>query len=595
MPDTPPPVPDAPSPAPPPVVGFVGLGNMGAPMARRLIEAGYQVRGFDVSEAALARFAATAATPGALGAPRTPGAPGAPGAAVAVTSAAEAAAGAGVVILMLPDSDAVEAVAGDPGFTAALAPGTTVIDMSSSEPERTRGLARSLGEHGVAFVDAPVSGGVKGAVAGKLAVMAGGADADVRRVENMLACFGTVYRAGPVGAGHAVKALNNLMSATHLLVSSEAIVAGQRFGVDPEAMLAIVNASSGRSGSTENKWPNYILPETYGSGFSLRLMLKDMRIAVGLAGQVGMPSRLGEQALALWAEAERALPATADHTEIARWARAAPASPKEAPAVEKLTPRQEEIKAEFIDSRKTWGEDWEAILRLDPDFLHAYLGFSAIPWRQNHLPDKVKELICIAVDANATHMYLPGVRQHVSAALDAGATAAEVMEVLELSATLGIHAMNIGVPILTEVLREEGLRTEPAPLSARQEEIKAAFTENRGYWHEFWDEMLELDPELFAAYTEFSSVPWRTGTLEPKVKELVYIAFDTAATHLYTKGLKAHIRNAIGYGATAGEILEVMEIASVLGMHAVNAAAPILAGQLEGEPEEDQPEGGQRG
>jgi alkylhydroperoxidase/carboxymuconolactone decarboxylase family protein YurZ len=184
------------------------------------------------------------------------------------------------------------------------------------------------------------------------------------------------------------------------------------------------------------------------------------------------------------------------------------------------------------------------------------------------------------VDANATHMYLPGVRQHVKAALAQGATAAEIMEVLELSATLGIHAMNIGVPILVEVLTEKGLRTGPAPLNERQEEIKAEFTKNRGYWHEFWDEMLELDPELLSAYTEFSSVPWQTGTLEPKVKEFIYIAFDTAATHLYTKGLKAHISNAIGYGATAQEILEVMEIASVLGIHGVTTAAPILEEEL---------------
>lgn len=245
-----------------------------------------------------------------------------------------------------------------------------------------------------------------------------------------------------------------------------------------------------------------------------------------------------------------------------------------------LTPRQEEIKAKFIEVRGTWGDPWESILRLDPDFLLAYLDFSAVPWRQNHLPDKVKELIYIAVDANATHMYLPGVRQHVKAALAAGATGAEIMEVLELAATLGIHAMNIGVPILVQVLEEKGLRNRPSPLGDRQEEIKAEFTRNRGYWHEFWDEMLELDPELLAAYTEFSSVPWRTGPLEPKVKEMVYIAFDTAATHLYTKGLKAHIENAIGYGATAQEILEVMEIASVLGIHGVTAAAPILEEEL---------------
>ena len=246
-----------------------------------------------------------------------------------------------------------------------------------------------------------------------------------------------------------------------------------------------------------------------------------------------------------------------------------------------LTAQQEEIKQEFIRVRGTWSETWEGVLRLDPEFLRAYLNFSAVPWRKNHLDDKVKEFIYIAIDANATHMYLPGVRQHIQAALRLGATPQEIMEVLELTATLGIHAMNIGVPILTEVLVEKGLRTGPAPLTEEQEQIKAEFTKTRGYWHTFWDEILELDPEMFTAYTEFSSVPWRTGTLEPKVKEFVYIAFDTAATHLYTKGLKLHIENAIDHGATAQEILEVMEIASVLGIHGVTAAAPILLEEVE--------------
>ena len=245
-----------------------------------------------------------------------------------------------------------------------------------------------------------------------------------------------------------------------------------------------------------------------------------------------------------------------------------------------LTARQEEIKAEFIKVRGTWSESWEQILELDADFMQAYLNFSAVPWRKNHLDDKLKEFIYIAVSANATHMYLPGVRGHIKAALKLGATPQEIMEVLELCATLGIHAMNIGVPILVEVLTEKGLRTGPAPLNAYQEEVKADFTKIRGYWHSFWDEMLELDPELFAAYTEFSSVPWKTGTLSPKVKEFIYIAFDTAATHLYVKGLKLHIENAVGYGATPQEILEVMEIASVLGIHAVTTGVPILMEEI---------------
>jgi alkylhydroperoxidase/carboxymuconolactone decarboxylase family protein YurZ len=245
-----------------------------------------------------------------------------------------------------------------------------------------------------------------------------------------------------------------------------------------------------------------------------------------------------------------------------------------------LSTRQEEIKDEFIRVRGTWGDTWQAILELDPEFLKAYTDFSAVPWRKNHLDDKVKEFIYIAVDAAATHLYLPGARQHIKAALKLGATPQEIMEVLELTCTLGIHAMNIGVPILVEVLQEKGLRSGPAPLDANQERIKAEFTKTRGYWHSFWDEMLELDPELFEAYTDFSSVPWRTGTLEPKIKEFVYIAFDTAATHLYVKGLRQHIENAVDYGATPQEILEVMEIASVLGIHAATSAAPILAEEL---------------
>lgn len=247
-----------------------------------------------------------------------------------------------------------------------------------------------------------------------------------------------------------------------------------------------------------------------------------------------------------------------------------------------LTPRQEEVKAHFTKVRGGWSDMWEGMLQLDPEFLHAYAEFSSVPWKDghNHLDDKTKEFMFIAVDAAATHMYAPGVRAHIRKALALGATPQEIMEVIELTSTLGIHAMNIGVPILVQVLVEKGIRTGPAPLDANQERIKAEFTENRGYWHSFWDEMLELDPDLFEAYTAFSSVPWKNGTLSPKVKEFVYIAFDTAATHLYVPGLKLHIENAIGYGATAQEILEVMEIASVIGIHAATEAVPVLIEEI---------------
>jgi len=246
-----------------------------------------------------------------------------------------------------------------------------------------------------------------------------------------------------------------------------------------------------------------------------------------------------------------------------------------------LTARQQEIKDEFIAVRGGWNDTWERMLELDAEFLAAYLRWSAVPLRRACLEPKVREFIFIAADAAATHLYAPGIRQHVRAALAAGASAAEVMEVLELTSTLGIHACNIGIPLLIEVLTEEGKRADPAPLTPRQEQLKAEFTASRGYWHEFWDGLLELDEELFAAYLDFSAVPWRTGVLAPKVKEFVYIAFDAAATHLYAPGLKLHMRNAVRLGATAAEIIEVLEIVSVIGIHAATVGVPILVEELD--------------
>jgi alkylhydroperoxidase/carboxymuconolactone decarboxylase family protein YurZ len=244
------------------------------------------------------------------------------------------------------------------------------------------------------------------------------------------------------------------------------------------------------------------------------------------------------------------------------------------------TEEQRRVKDEFIRVRGTWGPAWEAILELDPVFLAAYLRFSAVPWEKNHLVPKVKEFIYLAVDAAATHLYEPGIRQHIRAAIGHGATAAELTEVLELTSTLGIHACNIGVPLLLEVLGEEGRDTGPVARTDEQERLKKEFEANRGYWHEFWDGFLDLDPELFGAYLELSSVPWRSGVLEPKVKEFVYIAFDASATHLYVPGLRLHIRNAVRLGATTAEIMEVLEIASVIGIHAATVAAPILQEEL---------------
>lgn len=280
-------------------IGFIGLGNMGTPMSSRLVGAGLTVHAFDLAPEARDRAAAAGAVP---------------------HDTAPAAAGdADVVILMLPNSAVVTSVVDE--LLAANTPrhGAIVIDMSSSEPAVTRTLASRLEAVGVRLVDAPVSGGVKGARNGTLTIMTGGADTDVAEIAPILAPLGKTVHAGRIGAGHAVKALNNLLSATHLWITSEAIEAGERFGLDPQVMLEVFNGSSGRSGSTENKWPNFILPGRYDSGFGLRLMLKDMRIATGLAAQTGARSVLGDAAVERWARAAEDLDPTADHTEIARW------------------------------------------------------------------------------------------------------------------------------------------------------------------------------------------------------------------------------------------------------------------------------------
>jgi len=280
-------------------IAVIGLGNMGIPMATRWIEAGYEVHGFDVSSTALEHLTKIGG--------------------ISHATAAEAAIAAGTTILMLPNSVIVNNVLDDFREHSALLPSSVIIDMSSSEPLKTRANAEMLAVDGVTFFDAPVSGGVRGAIAGTLTVMTGGDTTVIENHRALLSCVGKVIHVGPVGAGHAVKALNNLLSATHLWLTSEAVYIAERFGVAPETMLEVVNNSSGRSGSSEVKWPNFILPETFDSGFEARLMLKDAQIATGLADLLGIPTALGNELVTQWSLAMDDLPARSDHTEVARW------------------------------------------------------------------------------------------------------------------------------------------------------------------------------------------------------------------------------------------------------------------------------------
>ena len=291
---------DPPVLSPGTTIGFVGLGNMGGPMVANLIKAGYSVRGFDVSEGARKAVQGSGAT--------------------IVGAVTEVAQGADGVVLMLPNSKIVRSVLLDEGLLDAITPGTLLLDMSSSAPTDTKEISATIAERGVHLVDAPVSGGVRGARAGSLTIVVGGEDGDVEAARPLLEVVGArALHVGGIGAGHALKALNNLLSAATLIATSEAVEAGRRFGLDPAVMIDAFNTSSGRSYSTEHKFPDFVLPETYDDGFNINLMVKDIGCALDLAKSTGAPSTVTEVIVEQWRKAAADLPTDTDHTKIAKW------------------------------------------------------------------------------------------------------------------------------------------------------------------------------------------------------------------------------------------------------------------------------------
>jgi len=245
-----------------------------------------------------------------------------------------------------------------------------------------------------------------------------------------------------------------------------------------------------------------------------------------------------------------------------------------------LDPRRQALKDAFIENRGYWSGIWDQVLALSPDFFEAYSELSSVPWKHGVLEPKVKEFMYIAADASHTHLYNAGTRIHIQNALRHGATEAEIFEVLMMTAAIGVHGVTVGVPVLMEELAAAG-KLEDAPLDERQARIKAEFERNRGYWSPMWDDVLKLDPNFLDAYAKYSSVPWTTGTLEPKVREFVYIAADAAPTHLYEPGLRLHIRNAIRYGASKAELMEVLELVTAIGVHTITESVPILMQEAE--------------
>lgn len=280
--------------------GFVGLGAMGVPMARCIIGGGQALLGYDVSE-------------GAREHARSQGI-------VVADDLARIGRDCSIVVAMLPNARIVrDAALGDGGFALAMTPGDLVVDMSSSYPSATRELGRELAERGIKLVDGPVSGGVPRAVKGALAIMAGGEEADVARAEPLLSHMGKIHRVGALGNGHAMKALNNYVSAAGLVAACEALIVGEKFGLAPETIVDVLNVSTGRNNSTENKLKQFVLNRAFDAGFAFSLMQKDVRAAADLSKELGLDEPLLGELIGLLDEASETLPPGADHTRVFEW------------------------------------------------------------------------------------------------------------------------------------------------------------------------------------------------------------------------------------------------------------------------------------
>ncbi len=249
-------------------IGFVGLGNMGGRMTRRIVDASIDVLGYDrVADV----ITASGATPAA--------------------DAATLAAQSDIVFLSLPDSRVVETVVlGEGGVLGALRPGSTVVDLSTSSPASTRNIDRLMRERGIGYLDAGISGGAAAAEAGALTLMVGGEAADLDRVRPYVTPFAAkVFHVGASGAGHVTKLLNNFLNAIALSATAEVMVAGKKAGLDLAVLLDVFNSSSGVNFATLNRFPKIIAGDYLEGGLTNTLMLKDVALYAELIGELGVP------------------------------------------------------------------------------------------------------------------------------------------------------------------------------------------------------------------------------------------------------------------------------------------------------------------
>jgi 3-hydroxyisobutyrate dehydrogenase len=286
-------------------IAFIGLGLMGVPMANNLLKAGFTVTGFDLNSAVAEKFSEQKNFKFSK-------------------TAIDAVSDAEVTILMLPDSSIIDGViwgnGGQEGISAHLKKGSLLVDMSSASPVSSRDNNQKLSEIGISYVDAPVSGGVKKAIDGTLSIIVGGSSEDFEKTYPLLEIMGkSITHVGAAGAAHAVKALNNYISAAGLIAVSESLVAAEKFGLDTHVVNKVFNASTGKNNTTENKVENFMLNGAFNSGFSLALMSKDVQIALKFIKDMGCSSNFAQQCVKTSEEANQSLGKGADHTAVFKY------------------------------------------------------------------------------------------------------------------------------------------------------------------------------------------------------------------------------------------------------------------------------------
>jgi 3-hydroxyisobutyrate dehydrogenase len=283
-------------------VGFIGLGVMGLPMARHLAAAGYPLTAYDTNPQALDRLDRSSSGT------------------VTAASPQQVAASSDIVITMLPSGREVESVVfGPQGLAEGFRPGSLLLDTSSSDPSDTKTTAKRLKDMGVDMVDAPVSGAEIGALNAELVFMVGGEQAGVERVRPLLEALGDrVFHLGPIGSGHAMKSINNMITAATFLATAEGLVIGARYGLEPAAMTGVLNSSTGMSWVSRTHIVQRILSRRFDDPFKFDLMVKDIDIALRLASELGLSMDLSQANQEAWHRTQSEIAPGSSVSELVR-------------------------------------------------------------------------------------------------------------------------------------------------------------------------------------------------------------------------------------------------------------------------------------